>query len=316
MSEKPVILCPGQGAQHNGMGKAWFDGNPKAAEVLRAAEDILGDRLGVRLTELCFAEHDARIHRTDFAQPALLAVGVASFRGAFGDAGPDALGVTAGLSLGEYTALHLAGAMSFQDALELVAIRGRAMQDAAEHSQGGMVAITGAEEAQVEELCARAAGGEPLAPANFNAPGQIVISGAKSACDRAVAVAGEMGLRCTPLTVAGAFHSALMQPAADTLRTALAKVEIRAPGCVVMSNATGRPHGEDLHSGETVADSIRRRLVEQLTAPVRWAQNCQWVVARMASAPYHELAPGKVLSGLMRRIEKSVKVQSHAEPGA
>jgi [acyl-carrier-protein] S-malonyltransferase len=178
-----------------------------------------------------------------------------------------------------------------------------------------MIATIGAEEAQVVELCTRAAEGEPLSLANFNAPGQIVISGAASACDRAERVAGEMGIRIARLAVAGAFHSALMRPAAETLRAALARVEVREPGCVVMSNTTGLPHGEGLGPGENVADSIRRRLVEQLTEPVRWAQNCQWVIAHRGSAPYHELAPGKVLSGLMRRIDKNTKVQSHAEPG-
>jgi len=316
MSEKPVILCPGQGAQHVGMGKAWYDGSPAAAEVLRAADDILGDRLGARLTEICFAGPEDRISRTDVAQPALLAVAIASFKASFPGVGPDGITASGGLSLGEYTALHLAGVMSFRDALELVAIRGRAMQDAAEATQGGMVAIVGAEEAQVDALCAEACGGEPLKPANYNAPGQIVISGTRGACDRAEKVAAAMGLRWSRLVVAGAFHSALMAPAAETLAKALAKVEIRPPRCIVMSNATGEPHGTCLNPGESVEASIRRRLAEQLTGPVRWAQNCQWLVAHHGSCPYHELAPGKVLSGLMKRIDRNTKVQSHGEPGA
>ena len=314
MSEKPVILCPGQGAQHIGMGKAWFEASPAAAEVLRAADDILGDRLGARLTDICFNGPEDRISRTDVAQPALFAVGVASFKAAFPGAQPDGLAAAAGLSLGEYTALHLAGAMSFRDALELVPIRGRAMQDAAEMSQGGMVAIVGGEEAQVDALCAEAAGGEVLGPANYNAPGQIVISGTRSACDRAEQVAATKGIRCSRLVVAGAFHSALMAPAAETLAKALAKVEIRAPRCTVMSNATGGPHGADLKPGETVEASIRRRLAEQLTGPVRWAQNCQWLIAHHGSCPYHEVGPGRVLAGLMKRIDRNTKVQSHAEP--
>ena len=316
MSTNPVILCPGQGAQHAGMGRTWSGASLAWMQTMQAADEFLGDRLGVRLMDMCMSEHDDRIHRTDIAQPALLAVGVASFRGAFGEMTADQIGAAAGLSLGEYTALHLADAISFHDALDLVAIRGRAMQDAAEATKGGMIAIVGAEEPAVAELCEKAAGGDPLTLANFNAPGQIVISGAAAACDRAEKIAAEMGLRWSRLAVAGAFHSALMAPAADTLRAALARVEIREPRCTVMSNATGGPHGADLEPGESVADSIRRRLVDQLTASVRWVQNCQWLIAHHPEAPYHEVAPGKVLTGLMRRIDKNTKVQSHAEPQA
>ena len=196
--------------------------------------------------------------------------------------------------------------MSFEDALELVALRGAAMHEAAEASAGSMVALTGADESQARELCEKAADGGVLVPANFNAPGQIVLSGDASACERAADRAGEMGLRATPLSVAGAFHSAHMAPAADRLSAALDKITLHEPRCTVMANVTGEPHESD-------PASIRTRLVEQLTQPVRWDLCGRWL-ADHAPGEYHELAPGKVLSGLMRRIERSIKPTPHDEP--
>ncbi|MBL0921457.1 MAG: ACP S-malonyltransferase [Phycisphaerales bacterium] len=310
MTASIIALCPGQGAQRLGMGRAWFDAEPAAARVFVAADDILHEVLGRGLADVCFNGPEDVVNRTDFAQPALFVASVASLEGWKSRAGGSlpALAASAGLSLGEYTALHLAGAISFADALRLVALRGRAMQDAAESSRGGMVAVIGADEAQATAVCAEAAPpGDPdvLVPANFNAPGQIVLSGTSGACDRAVSAAEKMGLRATRLAVAGAFHSPLMKPAADRLRAALAETEVRPPTCPVVSNVTARPHGGP--------DSIRERLVEQLTAPVRWDESCRWLAANV-SGEMHELAPGKVLSGLMRRIDRAVKVESHDEP--
>lgn len=308
MSEtKRIILCPGQGSQCVGMGRAWFDASPSAAQTFGAADEILGDSLGEKLSTLCFEGPEDRLNKTDVAQPALFVCGVASFQALFSGETKDAFDAMAGLSLGEYTALHLAGALSFEDGLRLVALRGKAMQEAAEASDGGMVAVIGAEEDAVSALCDAARGNGVLVPANFNAPGQIVISGSGDACDRAVVLAGERGMRVSKLTVAGAFHSPLMSPAADRLRAALASVEMRSPSCVVVSNVTAEPHGED-------PSSIAERLVEQLTSPVRWSQSCGWLAGRYSGSSYHELAPGKVLSGLMRRIERSIKVENHDSP--
>ena len=302
MSESRVMLCPGQGAQRVGMGKAWADAFPAAAQTFAEADEILGDRLGAPLSTLCFEGPAETLNQTDIAQPAIFVTSVACRRALFdGDAA-----FVAGLSLGEYTALHLAGVMSFADALELVTLRGRAMQDAAEAADGSMVALMGADETQARELCAHAAEGGVLVPANFNAPGQIVLSGDADACSRAAALAPESGYRATELTVAGAFHSAHMAPAAERLGEALAKTDLSAPSCTVMSNVTGEPHAAD-------ADSIRQRLVEQLTQPVRWDQCGRWL-ADHAEGAYHELAPGKVLTGLMRRIERSIKPTPHDEP--
>ncbi|MEM9083255.1 MAG: ACP S-malonyltransferase [Planctomycetota bacterium] len=307
MSKQPVILCPGQGAQHVGMGKAWFQASTDAAQTFNEADEILGDRLNAKLSELCFEGPEDRLNRTDVTQPALFVAGVASFRALFSSADPTSFSAIAGLSLGEYTALHLAGAISFADALEVVALRGKAMQEAAEATESGMVALIGADEKQVQELCDRAGGDDVLVPANFNAPGQIVISGSQSACNRAVETASEMGLRATPLKVAGAFHSPIMQPAADQLGEALAKVELQNPKCPVLSNVTAEPHPSD-------PAEIRELLVAQLTKPVRWAQSAASLAETHHGAEFHELAPGKVLAGLMRRTHRETKVQPHGEP--
>jgi [acyl-carrier-protein] S-malonyltransferase len=335
----PIVLCPGQGAQAVGMGKAWFDASADAARTFGAADEILGDRLGAKLSELCFDGPEDRLNRTDVAQPALFVTGVACFQALFGDVQPSDLVAAAGLSLGEYTALHLAGSISFADGLELVTLRGSAMQAAAEASDSSMVALIGADATQAEEVCAavlgergggggRGAGGggmdssAVLVPANFNAPGQIVLSGDAQSCARAVEVAGEMGLRATALSVAGAFHSPIMQPAADRLAEALAKVEILPPACPVVSNVTARPHGEGpdgrpADSAE-LPELIRGSLIQQLTSPVRWSESCSLLVERFGGgespAAFHELAPGKVLAGLMRRIDRKTQVVSHDRP--
>ncbi|MBX3356952.1 MAG: ACP S-malonyltransferase [Phycisphaeraceae bacterium] len=325
MASPRIVLCPGQGAQVVGMGKAWYDASPEARKVFHTADELLGDRFGAPLSLLCFEGPVERLNQTDAAQPALYVAGVACWRGllaqwhAGGNAGGAAVEASvlaiAGLSLGEYTALHLAGAFSFEDGLELVAVRGRAMQDAAEAVPSGMVALIGADEAQAAAVCAKARGNDVLVTANFNAPGQVVISGSKAACERAIEAAGTVGVRATPLPVAGAFHSPIMAPAAERLALALKRTAIRPPRCAVVSNVTALPHEAD--GSGTIEESIRRRLVEQLTSPVRWSQSCQWLASGWPAdrAEYHELAPGKTLAGLMRRIEKTIKVAAHDEPG-
>jgi [acyl-carrier-protein] S-malonyltransferase len=329
-----IILCPGQGAQFVGMGRAWFDKSPEAKAIFERADALLGDRLGAPLTTLCFNGPAERLNRTDVSQPAIYATSVACWHAllaTWSAAGTLEAGVTAtaGLSLGEYTALHLAGAFSFEDGLELVVLRGRAMQDAADAIQlpdktpgSGMVALIGADEAQATDLCSRATDRssgrsvpDVLVCANFNCPGQIVVSGSIAACTRAVEIAASMGLRAQPLPVAGAFHSPLMAPAAERLAAALQKTPIKAPICPVMSNVTGAAHTPN--PGRTIEDSIRARLVEQLTSPVRWEQDCRSLLAISSGgsgAEWHELAPGRGLMGMMRRIEKATKVETHDEP--
>ncbi|MBX3364995.1 MAG: ACP S-malonyltransferase [Phycisphaeraceae bacterium] len=310
MSERVVLLCPGQGAQAVGMGRAWLERSAEARQVFEEADRILGDELGAPLSRLCFEGPADRLNQTDVSQPAIFVSSVASWRAVLALKGLGANDLTpvcvAGLSLGEYTALHLAGAIGFEDALRVVTLRGRAMQDAAISTPSGMVALIGADEAQAMALCEASRQGEVLVSANFNAPGQVVISGSKGACERAVGKASEMGLRAQPLPVAGAFHSPIMAPAAERLAGALAGVEIRRPRCPVLSNVTGEPHGEE-------ASGIRRLLVEQVCSPVRWEANCRWILSHV-QGEWHELAPGKTLAGLMRRIDRAAKVVSHDTP--
>ena len=307
MTTSPItLLCPGQGAQRVGMGKAWFDSSADAARTFGAADEILANTLPAKLSDICFNGPENHINRTDVAQPALFVAAVASYHALFPGLDPATFAATAGLSLGEYTALHLAGAIAFPDALQLVALRGRAMQDAAEATDSTMVALAGADERSAAELCDRARGPEVLVVANLNAPGQIVVSGSIGAAERAVPIAAEMGFRATRLPVAGAFHSPLMAPAADRLRERLQNTPIEPPRCPVLSNVTGKPHSRN-------PDDIRDKLVRQLTSPVRWEDCGRWLADR-PNAEFHELAPGKVLAGLLRRIDRSLKVTTHDAP--
>jgi [acyl-carrier-protein] S-malonyltransferase len=320
-----VVLCPGQGAQFVGMGRAWFDASSEARLIFEQADAALGDRLGAPLSKLCFEGPAERLNQTDVSQPAIYVTSIACWRGllaGWGVAGPESLPhlhAAAGLSLGEYTALHIAGAFTFLDGLELVTLRGRAMQDAAEAQPSGMVALIGADELQAQEVASRAAEGEVLVCANFNAPGQVVLSGHRTAIDRAVKVAGEIGLRSAVLPVAGAFHSPLIAPAAERLAAALARTELHPLRCPVLSNVTAAPHeqggsGTIADQGRSEGGSVRRLLVEQLTSPVRWAQSCAGLLASGEGAEFHELAPGTTLAGLMRRIDRSAKVHTHDQP--
>ncbi|MAT81649.1 MAG: [acyl-carrier-protein] S-malonyltransferase [Phycisphaerae bacterium] len=312
-NQKSTILCPGQGAQAVGMGKAWQTSNAAAADILSEADRILSDTLTKPLTESCFDGPVDWINRTDISQPAILACSVACWHGLRESNGDLQAGVTAGLSLGEYTALHIAGVMSFEDALRTVAARGRLMQEAAEASRGGMVALMGADdEAQASHFCETVLEGLPseeiLVPANFNAPGQIVLSGSLGACEAAVEAAAESGYRAKALPVAGAFHSPLMQPAADRMAEVLDRINLNAPQVPVWSNVTAQPHENDV-------ETIKQRLVEQITSPVRWSQSLVDMIEQ-GCGDFHELAPGKVLKGLMKRVDRKLEVQNHDSPDA
>jgi [acyl-carrier-protein] S-malonyltransferase len=211
------------------------------------------------------------------------------------------------LSLGEYTALHLAGAISFADALQLVAARGTYMQQAAAANPSGMVAVAGADEAAAIQLCEQSAQGEVLVAANFNAPGQVVLSGSTGACARAAQAAEAAGFKAIPLKVAGAFHSPLMQAAAERMADTLAGVEIRPTETRVYSNVSAAPH--------TDPASIRTLLVQQIVQPVRWAQTMQELGAQ-PDARFVELAPGRVLTGLLKKVNRRLPVETLADVGA
>jgi len=306
-SRGEFVLCPGQGAQVVGMGRAWAQA-PAAAAAFAEADRVLG----FSLSRMCFEGPEETLNRTDVAQAALFVCGVACYRTLRAKTEAPLAGV-AGLSLGEFTALHLAGAFDFASGLKLVRLRGQAMQDAAEATAGGMVALMGASEKQATELCQAAVNGLPeghrmLAPANFNCPGQIVLSGTHAACEAALGVAQSMQLKAKPLAVAGAFHSPLMKRAGERLAAALDQVHWTLPQVPVLSNVTGLPHDADIAS-------IKRRLVEQVTSPVRWEQCMRWAIAH-GGGTFLELEPAKVLAGLMRRIAPSAAVQRAQAPAA
>lgn len=309
MSDNLSILCPGQGAQHVGMAQAWAQASPAAKATFDAADAIFGAASsGASLSEVCFNGPEETVHRTNYAQPAIYTASIASIRGLVetNELNLDDVTAVAGLSLGEYTALHLAGVFSFEDGLNLVIKRGRFMQEAAEASDSSMVALIGADEDQANALCDAARAGDILVPANFNCPGQIVISGSTAACQRSLDEAEKLGLRATALSVAGAFHSPFMDPAAARMREALDAVEFQSPALPVLSNVTGQPHSQD-------TSEIKDRLVQQITGAVRWEQNVRWLLENKPGR-FIEPAPGKVLSGLMRRIDRKTKVQNHANP--
>lgn len=313
MSNSIVVLGPGQGAQSVGMGLAWRDASKAAAEIFARADAAIDlSALGGSLSKLCFEGSAETLNRTDVSQPALFTCAMASFAALQDCQNPPQIAACAGLSLGEYTALAIAGAFSFEDGLRLVAARGRLMQAAAEASRGGMVALIGADEAQAQAVCDGAAQGEVLVCANFNATGQIVLSGHASACARALDVASSVGCRAAPLQVAGAFHSPLMAPAAEALANALELVEFHPLKYPVWSNVTAALHGQD------DPQTLKKLLVDQLVCPVRWSQSMSALIAGLpagAERPaFHELAPGSVLKGLMRRIDRTCEVTSHDKP--
>lgn len=283
------ILCPGQGAQAVGMGKDFYESFAESREIFTRANDVLG----FDLAKICFEGPEERLTQTDISQPAIYVTSIACHAAAraqnkLGDGSFE----FAGLSLGEYTALHLAGVMSFEDGLKLVAARGRYMQEAAVAAPSTMVAVMGGDEAQITKLCEEQSQGEVLVPANFNAPGQIVVSGSKPACARFADAASAAGLRAIPLTVAGAFHSPIMQSGADKMAAELKKVNLVPPSFPVYSNVTAKLH--------TTPDSIKDLLVAQIVKPVRWEQTMAQV-ANGEGNKFIELAPGKVLTGLLKK---------------
>jgi len=295
-----AFIFPGQGAQQVGMMSDLADASSAARGVFAEADE----QLGYALSEICFKGPSERLDATDISQPAIFVCSVAAaaaMKEALGGVVPVA-SVMAGLSLGEYTALHQAGAIDFHSALDLVSKRGQFMQAAAEAHPSGMVSIIGLDEQKVVELCAAAADGSVLSPANFNSPGQIVISGNLDACERAAEMAKDFGAKgAIPLTVAGAFHSEFMAPAAKKLAEAIADVKMRQPVLPVISNVDAEPHDG--------AEAIKEKLIRQVISPVRWEQS----VRRMLDdgvERFYEIGPGRVLAGLMRRIERRAKVVS------
>lgn len=285
------------------MGNDLYESFQSAQETFDAANRVLG----FDLASLCFTGPQDRLDQTDISQPAIYVISVASFRAAKEAGAVDEAQVTAyaGLSLGEYTALHLAGVFGFEEGLRLVAARGRYMQEAAVATPSGMIALVGAEKAAAQKICDEAAQGEVLVCANFNAPGQIVISGSKSACDRAEPLIAAAGFRGVRLAVAGAFHSPLMQSGADKMKAELDRVVFCPAEKPVYSNVTASPHGG--------GDSIKKLLVDQIVSPVLWEETMVKLIGNAADRRFIELAPARALAGMAKKINRRLPVANVSE---
>lgn len=287
-----AAVFPGQGSQAPGMAKAVIVASGAAKRLFARANDVLG----FDITSLCVTGTADQLEPTDVQQPAIFLTSAALWE-ALLEAGVPRAGFVrmGGLSLGEYTALYASGAIGFDDALRLVRLRGRLMQEAAIASPSGMASLIGADEKMAAELCDRARGSDVLALANFNCPGQIVISGSRSAIDRAVELAASVGCRAVTLAVAGAFHSPLMQPASDGLAKALESTVLDTPRVSVTANVSG-----EYHAGP---HAIRDSLCRQLTQPVRWQRCVERMIADGVTR-FVEIGPGRVLTGLLRKINR------------
>jgi [acyl-carrier-protein] S-malonyltransferase len=289
---KTAFLFAGQGAQTVGMGKDLAAQVPAARVWFDRARAALGYDLGA----ICFNGPESWLTRTEHAQPAIFLVSWVAFQLLKERAPALQFQATAGLSLGEFTALAAAGALSFEDGLRLVHQRGRFMQEACEATRGGMAAVIGLDEAATRQVCAETG----VVVANLNCPGQLVISGPTDKVAEACALAKTRGARgALPLSVAGAYHSPLMATAQPKLEAELARVAVALPAVAVVSNVTARPHEGP--------ESIRARLVEQVTSPVLWEQSMRWLVEQGFSR-FVELGPGAALSGFMKRIANNVQV--------
>ena len=287
---------PGQGSQKPGMGRELADAYAQSRQVFEEVDDALGEKLST----LIFEGPEEELTLTHNAQPALMAVSMAAIR-AMESNGITVAGnaaFVAGHSLGEYSALAAAGTFTIADAARLLRTRGLAMQRAVPVGEGAMAAIIGLEHGDVASVCEAAAADGPVQIANDNGGGQIVISGAKGAVEKAAALASDRGAkRAIMLPVSAPFHSALMQPAADAMREALATVQKNAPVVPVIANVTVTPL--------TDPEQIAQRLVEQVTGQVRWRETVEWFAANGITTAW-EIGSGKVLTGLARRIDKSI----------
>ena len=285
---KTAYVFPGQGAQFSGMGKDLYDNSPKAHEMMERANEILG----FRITDIMFTGSDEDLRATKVTQPAIFLHSVCLALCSEGLPAPDMVG---GHSLGEFSALVACGAVDFESALRLVAVRASEMQKCCEANPGGMAAIIGLPNEKVEEICAGIGG--LVIPANYNCNGQVVISGEKQAVEAACEALKAAGAkRALPLSVSGAFHSPLMEPARVELGKAIEKTEVKTPSCPIYQNVTARP--------ETDPVRIKDNLLQQLTSPVKWTQTVEKMLADGATC-FKELGPGAVLQGLIKRIAAS-----------
>ncbi len=294
---KKAVIFPGQGAQKVGMGIERYSSN----HIFALKVDEAGDILGYSLKKIMFEGPAEKLRQTKFTQPAIFTHSVALFSAL--NIKPD---MAAGHSLGEFSALAACGALSFADALKLVAKRGQLMQKAGEENPGTMAAVIGMDDEEVEAVCEDASveTGKEAVAANYNCPGQIVISGAVEAVDKAVEIAKERGCRLVKkLPVSCAFHSSLMKPAYDGLKEQLQQVEIKEPHCPVFANYTARPTIDP--------EQIRENVLDQLLNPVRWTETMIQMKAGGAGT-FTEIGPGKVLQGLVKRTLNEVEIEGYS----
>ena len=291
---KTAVIFPGQGSQVIGMGQDLFENS----ETVRSLFDLAGKKLGYDLAEICFNGPEEELSRTRVTQPAIYVHSVAVFR-LLEEKGFKA-DFAAGHSLGEYSALAAAGFLSFEEGLELVGLRGRLMQEAGEKAPGAMAAVIGLDDLRVEKLCRET--GDNVVPANFNAPGQVVVSGSLEGVDKLIEAAQKAGARLVKkLKVSGAFHSPLMSYAAAAMRERLAQAKIIPGRIPVVANVSA--------GFETEPGRIRDLLVQQITSPVRWTASVETLAAGGA-LKLVEAGPGNVLAGLCRRINRNLEITS------
>jgi [acyl-carrier-protein] S-malonyltransferase len=297
-----AFLFPGQGAQTVGMGRHLAE----SVVAARRLYDRAGEVLGYDLAKLCFEGPAEQLDSTVGSQPALFVTSLAALEALRAESPEvvEACEAAAGLSLGEYTAMAFAGAMEFEDGLMLVQKRGAAMQEAADATPSGMVSILGLDRDEVETLCDVARGGEILEIANLLCPGNIVISGTNGACERAAERARSCGaIKAVPLAVAGAFHTQIMRPALQPLTEALADVPLHRARIPVISNTDARPHQDP--------EEIRHLLIRQVLQPVLWEDSMRYLLQQEFDQ-FYEVGPGRVLRGLLRRIERKIPCTSVA----
>lgn len=293
MADKAIVFA-GQGAQAVGMGKDLADAYPECKKLYDRADEVLG----CSISKICFEGPEGELTKSNNCQPSIFVTSMACYKAFCLKVGNPEFMATAGLSLGEWSALHMAGALSFDDALKVLEARGRFMQEACDEQAGGMVSVMGLGLDKLEEICQKSG----VYIANLNSDGQTVLSGEKSAIDVAGKMATEAGAkRAIVLNVAGAFHSPLMASAATRLAEVLNSVEIKTPAIPVISNVTGQPHG--------APDQIKEAMLKQITGSVRWLDSIKWFMANGCKS-YMECGPGKVLSGLIKRIDKESSVNN------